>query len=290
MGFSDRFKKIKDTAKGALSALKELNTPSDAQTLSSEKTELVTELVNEIRWENGYKTDSTRPAPRVMVIDTPKITQRLQGLMPESWLRLLGQSADALMHDAQTGGGQPLLVVFSPMLDLLNRRELKAILGHELSHIPQFEKGKKLQQDMIREAINANKEAANQSVLGLLKLIVKTMQAKSEFANIWQEQSKAREFEADAGAGTLTGDRQALISALEKMQANNEELLKASGFKSLNNFIEKFVKMLGGEIVDNHPSLFERTTALKNNICKMGEGYQKLLGDGKDDNSKELKR
>jgi len=154
-----------------------------------------------------YKTvrdlarDAGLPMPRVYLIDEPQPNAFATGRNPE--------------HAA--------VAATAGILQLLDARELRAVLGHELTHVKN--------RDILTSTITASIAGAistlaqfgvffggrddnRNPVLALLVLILAPIAA----ILIQLAISRAREYEADRGGAEITGDPRALADALAKIE------------------------------------------------------------------------
>ena len=152
------------------------------------------------------------------------LAQSAQLPMPKVYL------IDEAQPNAFATGRNPehaALAVTTGILQLLTPRELRGVLGHELSHVKHH--------DILISTISATIAGAISSIaqLGLLfggssqnergvhPLVALLIMIVAPLAAMLIQLaiSRAREFEADRGGAEVSGDAQALASALQKIES-----------------------------------------------------------------------
>lgn len=174
-----------------------------------------------LRMYNAREVDETS-APQLYGI-VRELAQSAQLPMPKVYL------IDEAQPNAFATGRNPehaALAATTGILQLLTPRELRGVLGHELSHVKHH--------DILISTISATIAGAISSIaqlgmlfggsrqnergvhplVALLIMIVAPLAAMLIQLAI----SRAREFEADRGGAEVSGDPQALASALEKIE------------------------------------------------------------------------
>lgn len=174
-----------------------------------------------LRMYNAREVDQ-QSAPR-LYSTVRELAERASLPMPKVYL------IDEAQPNAFATGRNPehaALAATTGILQLLTPRELRGVLGHELSHVKHY--------DILISTISATIAGAISSVaqfgmlfggsrqnergvhplVALLILIVAPLAAMLIQLAI----SRAREFEADRGGAEVSGDPQALASALEKIE------------------------------------------------------------------------
>jgi len=174
-----------------------------------------------LRMYNAREVDQTS-APQLYGI-VRELAQSAQLPMPKVYL------IDEAQPNAFATGRNPehaALAATTGILQLLTPRELRGVLGHELSHVKHH--------DILISTISATIAGAISSIaqlgmlfggsrqnergvhplVALLIMIVAPLAAMLIQLAI----SRAREFEADRGGAEVSGDPQALASALEKIE------------------------------------------------------------------------
>ncbi|PSM52120.1 heat shock protein HtpX, M48 family peptidase [Campylobacter blaseri] len=170
-----------------------------------------------------------------------------------------------------------VVAVTEGLLDLMNEKEVEAVLAHELSHVRHY--------DILTGSIAAvfagaiamlanfaqfgamfgerDSNRSNPIVLLIIAIVVPIV------ASIIQMSiSRSREFEADRGAALLTGSGKWLISALSKLDsyARGGHMLKNASESSAHMFI---INPFSGvtknfsSLFRTHPSTEDRIKALK---------------------------
>ena len=174
-----------------------------------------------LRMYNAQEVDQ-QSAPR-LYSTVRELAERASLPMPKVYL------IDEAQPNAFATGRNPehaALAATSGILQLLTPRELRGVLGHELSHVKHY--------DILISTISATIAGAISSIaqlgmlfggsrqnergvhplVALLIMIVAPLAAMLIQLAI----SRAREFEADRGGAEVSGDPQALASALEKIE------------------------------------------------------------------------
>jgi heat shock protein HtpX len=173
------------------------------------------------------------------------------------------------------------VAVTEGILRILNRRELTGVLGHELSHV--------LHRDILIGSVAATIAAAI-SYLGImfrwgallgggssenrggniLFMFAVTLVASLAAAIVQMAISRTREFAADEGGARLTGDPEALASALLKLQKGARAVPMDASPATAHMFIVNplFGKGLN-RIFSTHPATEERVRRLHNLIGKV---------------------
>ncbi len=158
------------------------------------------------------------------------------------------------------------------LLRLLDARELRGVLGHELSHVRN--------RDVLISSVAAalataitflaglawlmRRDEDGTGVFGLLLMLVLGPVAASV---IQVSISRAREYQADAAGAALTGEPLALASALRKIDGGVAELpLPASGQLASVGHLMVAYPFRGdglGRMFSTHPSTAERVMRLE---------------------------
>jgi heat shock protein HtpX len=172
------------------------------------------------------------------------------------------------------------VAVTSGLLTLLTRRELTGVLGHEFSHV--------LNRDILIGSVAATIAGAISfigtmarwgAIFGgssenrggnLIFTILVSIVVSFAAMMIQMAISRTREFGADRGGAELTGDPEALASALEKLQRGAQDVPMDANPATAHMFIVN--PLLGGglrKLFSTHPPTEERVARLNEMIGKV---------------------
>ena len=198
------------------------------------------------------------------------LAQRAQLPMPKVYI-----VPGAALNAFATGRGpeHAAVAVTEGLMQNMNRSELAGVLAHELSHIKH--------RDILIGSIAATVAGA----IGMLAswarfgaifggrdsngpnpivLIGVALFAGLAASVVQMAISRAREFEADAGAARILGDPMPLISALQKLGFASERVPLQANQATAHMFIVN--PLLGGgfaKLFSTHPPIEERISALR---------------------------
>lgn len=238
-------------------------------------------------WASYYNCDkivlsmnNARPATEE---EYKKLNNILDGLMVSSGLEFrprLYVVEDSQPNAFATGRNpeHSVICVTSALLDRLNYYELEGVLAHELSHIVNYDirlsaivtvmvglivmLSDMFTRNFIFRRRNNDKEGNGNAILmilGLICLIISPI-----FAKLLQlAVSRRREYLADSTAVQFTRNPDGLISALEKISSDPNELRTASNATAHMYISEPFRKK-SSSWLSTHPPIEERIEALKN--------------------------
>lgn len=238
-------------------------------------------------WASYYNCDkivlsmnNARPATEE---EYKKLNNILDGLMVSSGLEFrprLYVVEDSQPNAFATGRNpeHSVICVTSALLDRLNYYELEGVLAHELSHIVNYDirlsaivtvmvglivmLSDMFTRNFIFRRRNNDKEGNGNAILmilGLICLIISPI-----FAKLLQlAVSRRREYLADSTAVQFTRNPDGLISALEKISNDPNELRTASKATAHMYISEPFRKK-SSSWLSTHPPIEERIEALRN--------------------------
>ena len=160
------------------------------------------------------------------------------------------------------------------LLTMLDRREIRAVMGHELAHVKNRDTLTMTVTATIAGAISALANFAfffggndRERPGGIIGVIAIAILAPMAAALVQMAISRGREYEADAGGAEISGDPQALASALQKIDAyarsGRVNIQAERNPATAHMFI---INPLNGHGADNlfstHPSTSNRVAAL----------------------------
>lgn len=203
------------------------------------------------------------PVPKTYVIPSPALNAFATGRDPD--------------HAA--------IAVTQGLMDKLNRTELEGVIAHELTHVKNYDT--RLMTIVLvlvgsismilnwgwrmsfRRGRSRDDNGGNAviMVIGILFVILAPILAKLLQLAI----SRRREFYADAGSAMLTRQPSGLISALKKIEANEDIQLETANTATAHLYIDDPVtKETHGSKIANlfstHPPIAERIAALEGQI------------------------
>lgn len=243
-------------------------------------------------WASYYNSDKiilsinkARPATKE---EYQKIVNILDALVVSSGMQVTPKLY--VMEDAQPNafatGRDPehsVICVTTALLEKLDYYELEGVIAHELSHIYNYDIRLSavitvmvglivMLSDMFTRHIfwrrNSDRDSDSKSggilmIIGLICLIISPIFAKLLQLCV----SRRREFLADATAVQFTRNPDGLISALEKISGDPNELQTANSSTAHMYIEEPFRKNTNGKkkssLFSTHPSTEDRIIALK---------------------------
>lgn len=208
--------------------------------------------------ENLAITDGV-PMPKVYLIDDPAPNAFATGRNPQN--AIVG---------ATTG-----------LLDIMDKRELNAVMAHEMSHVKNYDirvgmiafglvSAIGLLADIaLRVMFYGNNRDRNVHpavyILGFVVVILAPILATITQLAV----SRQREYLADASGVLMTRDSEGLASALSKLQAYGRPMQKQSS-STANLFMDNPLKPgFFSKLFSTHPPLEDRIARLRGNATKM---------------------
>lgn len=202
---------------------------------------------------------SGMPMPKVYIIDDPA---------PNAFAT--GRDPNHAIVGATTG-----------LLDIMDKRELEAVMAHEMSHVRNYDIRVSMIAFGLVSAIGLFADLAlrmmfysddrdsdvNPTVyaLGLIVVILAPLLATITQLAV----SRQREYLADASGVLLTRDTEGLASALEKLRQYGRPMQKQSS-STANLFMNNPLKPgFFSKLFSTHPPLEDRIARLRNNATKM---------------------
>ena len=203
------------------------------------------------------------PMPRVYIIDDPSPNAFATGRDPQ--------------HSS--------VAITTGLLNKLNREELQGVLGHEMSHIRNYDIRFTLIVGVMVGSIallagfflrytfwfgggrRSDREEGGGGGLAIILLVVGLVMAALSYvfgALVQMAVSRQREYLADASSVELTRNPYGLESALAKISADPEPLHSANG-ATQHLYIVNPLKKLGGgsNLFSTHPPILDRINRLR---------------------------
>jgi heat shock protein HtpX len=250
---------------GSLSALfsyyggdKLVLSSSHAQAVTSEQAPQLYNVINEMAVAAGV------PMPKVYIIDDPSPNAFATGRDPQ--------------HSS--------VAVTSGLLQKMNREELQGVLGHELSHVRNYDIRFTLFVGVMVGSIallagfflrytfwfgggrrsNNDNNSGGGGLAIILLVVGLVMAALSYFfgALVQMAVSRQREYLADASSVELTRNPHGLESALAKLAADKEPLHSVNGATQHLYIVNPLKKLGGGStLFSTHPPIVDRINRLR---------------------------
>jgi heat shock protein HtpX len=165
------------------------------------------------------------------------------------------------------------VAVTSGILSLLNREELTGVIAHELSHIRNKDILIGAMAATIASAVVIVANIAKWTAMmggagadgeGTIALIATAIVAPVAATLVQMAISRSREYDADKGAATMTGNPEALASSLEKLSMASRKTPLDANPATAHMFI---INPLSGNMIMNlfstHPPLEKRIARLR---------------------------
>ena len=202
---------------------------------------------------------SGMPMPKVYIIDDPA---------PNAFAT--GRDPNHAIVGATTG-----------LLDIMDKRELEAVMAHEMSHVRNYDIRVSMIAFGLVSAIGLFADLALRMMfysddrdrdvnpivyaLGLIVVILAPLLATITQLAV----SRQREYLADASGVLLTRDTEGLARALEKLRQYGRPMQKQSS-STANLFMNNPLKPgFFSKLFSTHPPLEDRIARLRNNATKM---------------------
>ena len=200
---------------------------------------------------------------------TQSLCQRMELPMPKLWA-IAEKSPNAFATGRNPEHAS--VAVTAGLLELMNDRELEAVIGHELGHVKH--------RDILISSVAATIAAAIMMVsrfamffgggrsddregrnpLGLLLTIIL---APIAAMLIQAAISRSREYDADAGGASIVGTPEGLVSALRKLESASRAVPLDANPATAHMFIIKPFSVAGMlSLFSSHPPTEQRIRAL----------------------------
>jgi heat shock protein HtpX len=164
------------------------------------------------------------------------------------------------------------------LLRMLDRREVRGVMAHELAHVRHRDT---LTMTITATLAGAISAIANIGLLfggdrdrpgGFIGMLALAILAPMAAGVVQMAISRSREYEADRGGAEISGDPEALASALSKIEAWSKRAVNHTAERNPATAQMFIINPLSGEGADNlfstHPSTANRVAALR----KLGPG------------------
>lgn len=170
-----------------------------------------------------------------------------------------------------------ILGITTGLLETLNRQEIQAVMAHEVGHIIHNDSKLTLYVGILANVIltvtnifarlayvsgrsSNNKAAQNARMLLLILNLVLPIITKVLYLYL----SRTREYMADAAAVKLTGENEAMISALKKIAGNHQQNNYAEEEQSTGESYRSaaYIFNKGDSIFSTHPTIENRIMSL----------------------------
>ena len=231
---------------------------SHAQEVTADKAPQLFNVVNEMAVAAGV------PMPKVYIIDDPSPNAFATGRDPQ--------------HSS--------VAVTTGLLQKMNREELQGVLGHEMSHVRNYDIRFTLIVGVLVGSIallaqlflrytfwfgggrrsnnNDSGGGGGLAVLFLVIGVVMAILAPIFTALVQMAVSRQREYLADASSVELTRNPHGLESALAKLASDNEPLHSANGATQHLYIVNPLKKLGGGSaLFSTHPPIVDRINRLR---------------------------
>ncbi len=199
------------------------------------------------------------PMPRVFIIDDPAPNAFATGRNPQ----------------------HAMVAVTTGLMEIMNKRELEAVLAHEMSHVKNYDilvsmivfglvSAIGMLADLfLRIAIFGGSNNDNRNpvmmIIGLIAIIIAPIVAMLVQLAV----SRQREYLADATGALTTRDPEGLAMALEKLKTAGKPMKRQNSSTAHLFFSNPMKKGFMSKIFATHPPLDDRIARLKKNEARM---------------------
>ena len=173
------------------------------------------------------------------------------------------------------------VAVTTGLLAIMDKRELEAVMSHELSHIQNYDirismivfglsSAIAMLCDLIYYFYRGNRDDRDNDRSGIgAILVIISIVAPIIVVLLQLAVSRQREYLADASGALMTRDPEGLASALEKLKANGKPMRRQRSGLAPLYFNNPSKPTLWDKILQTHPPLDERIARLRSSIEKM---------------------
>ncbi len=199
------------------------------------------------------------PMPKVYIIDDPAPNAFATGRDPK----------------------HAVVAATSGILDVMNDRELEAVMAHEISHVRNYDIRVSMIAFGLVSAIallsdialrmmffGGDRRDSNSNPIVLVVGVVLIILAPIIAAMIQMAVSRQREYLADASGVMATRDSEGLASALEKLQQYGKPLKHQNSASAHLFFSNPLKPSAFSKLFSTHPPLEERIARLRKNATK----------------------
>ncbi|MFN3856945.1 MAG: zinc metalloprotease HtpX [Caulobacter sp.] len=167
------------------------------------------------------------------------------------------------------------------LLTMLDRREIRGVMAHELSHVKNRDTLTMTVTATIAGAISALANIGlffggdRDRPMGMIGMVAMAILAPMAAALVQMAISRGREYEADKGGAEISGDPEALASALHKIEAYAKRAHNPTAERNPATAQMFIINPLSGQGADNlfstHPNTANRVEALMQ-LARSGGG------------------
>ncbi len=167
------------------------------------------------------------------------------------------------------------LAVTTGLLDIMDDRELRAVLGHEMSHVRNYD----IRISMItfglvmlvgllsdfglRVLWYSDRDEEDNSPIGMLFVLIVLILSPILATIVQMAVSRQREYLADASSASITGDADSMIDALRKLDAHNRPMYQQNVATEAMYISNPLKKSVLSRFFSTHPPIEARIERLE---------------------------
>ena len=167
------------------------------------------------------------------------------------------------------------LAVTTGLLDIMDDRELRAVLGHEMSHVRNYD----IRISMItfglvmlvgllsdfglRVLWYSDRDEEDNSPIGMLFVLIVLILSPFLATIVQLAVSRQREYLADASSASITGDADSMIDALRKLDAHNRPMYQQNVATEAMYISNPLKKSVLSRFFSTHPPIEARIERLE---------------------------